>query len=247
MLLLSMSVMGGDIKGNVYDQVTTRGTKELMIMSRIFKNYIMMQMNNHYQNPQKKIEDKIQKFTIEQDALMALEVDDETKALLKQQEKLWKDAKAFVQNPPKGASLKQFRKYFIPLKESVQKLVQNSKTKAIRKHEESVLYAGKLFVLPQRLATFYLLQGTNPQKAEQMRKQMSKEIEKYKEYLSKLDALSKNFPEEIQKEIKQLHKNLGYFQYLESGVTTFVPTLAYKKTDRMSERAKKLMFMLAGK
>jgi hypothetical protein len=231
-------------KGNIYDEVIKHSTKELMIMSRILKNYILIQMHNQYQNPQEKIKDKLKKFNAEQKVLMTLKVNQELKGELQKQEKLWREAEAFIMHHSGSATLKEFKKYFIPLRDHVQNIVKNAQKKSARKYEESVLYAGKLFILPQRLATFYLLQGPESKHPEKMKKQMQKEIANYETYLSKLDAIADSFSPKVQNEIKQMHKNLRYFQYLGGSVNTFVPALAYRKTDRMSAKAKKLMLML---
>jgi len=214
-MVLSTSVVA-EAKSNAYDTVIKLGTKEMM-----------------------------KKFNMQYKALSRLSVDEETKILLKNQGKLWKEAEVFLNNPPKSTSLVPFKKYFVPLRGNIKKLIEATRIKAIRKYEESVFYAGKLFILPQRLATFYLLHGSSAEQAVEMKKKMRKDIEDYRNYLSKLDLIAQNFSLEIQDSIKKLHKNLGYFEYLGGGVSTFVPALVYKKTEKMSVRAKKLMKMLA--
>ena len=219
-------------------KIVDAGIDQVIVIARMKKNYVMMKMNNKYKNPKEKLAEAVASYEKGLEMLTATIADADIKKLLEKNKSLWVDAKALMQAPPSKDFFKLFNQKIKPLRSSMREIIRAAKSKSGTDLGENSYLAGKLSVIPQKIANLYMMKNYTTH-ADKMGKAIDKQIALYKKVSNKLTS-SANVPDSCKAIIQKLDKELNYFKFLNSGSSTFVPALIYRKTNKMSTSAKKL-------
>jgi len=220
-------------------KVMELGLRQVASIPAIMKNYVMVEIGHKFNNPQAELDKEIARFKSLQEELMALSVDDETRAVLEKHQKMWEALDAELHKPIDHEQFKALKTYTTPLRKSIKKMIRETKAKVGDDKGEALYYTGKLSAVSQKFASLYMLLKWGMDN-EKLHKDMAKQKEMYAMSLKKLDAIT--LTDEKSKEVlKELRKDLQYFTFLEQSSKTFMPALVYKKTNHMFEHTNEMM------
>ena len=223
-------------------KVMELGLRQVASIPAIMKNYVMVEIGHKFNDPKAELNKTITQFKALQDELMTLPVDDETKAVLEKHQKMWAALDAELQKSIDHEQFKKLKEYTVPLRLSIKKMIRETKEKIGTERGDALYYTGKLSAVSQKFASLYMLLKWGMDN-EKLHKDMDKQKQMYAKSLEKLKTISLT-SEKSKSVLKELHKDLQYFTFLEQSSKTFMPALVYKKTNHMYEHTNEMMAAL---
>ena len=242
-LLCTFSLQANDKK--IYTEVMELGLREVASIPAIMKDYVMVEMKNSFSDPLADLKNEIQKFKSYQETLSKLAVDEETKKAITAHQAMWIKLEAELQKPITQEEFKELKKYTVPLRMSIKKMIRSTKKKLHNETSDCLYYTGKLSAVSQKFASLYMLLKWGMDH-EKLHKDMAKQKEMFTNALAELKKMSLT-DERTKKVLGELEKDLQYFEFLENSTKTFMPALVYKKTNIMFEHTNKMMAALLKK
>ena len=239
-LLLTLSLQANDTK--TYTEVMELGLREVASIPAIMKDYVMVEIKNSFSDPQVDLKNEIKKFKSYQETLSKLAIDEETKKAITSHHAMWVKLEAELKKPITQEEFKELKKYTIPLRMSIKKMIRSAKEKLHNEQGDALYYTGKLSAVSQKFASLYMLLkwGMNNEK---LHKDMAKQKKMYANALAELKKISLT-DDKTKAVLKKLEKDLLYFEFLEKSTKTFMPALVYKKTNAMFQHTNEMMAAL---
>lgn len=236
-LLVALGDMASAELSSLSDAITK--TRELNILTqKLSTNYIMIGMNNHYGDTKRRLKEEIVQFG---DIVAYLDEFATSKKAFKNIEKVSKAWKAVLE-----ILRKQIQK------EYVLKLVQQLDNMLLLTQQTTEIYtrqtgsalgkvidaSANLTVESQRMAVLYLLKSWHASEKD-LAEKMRSAMQSFRKSVDTLKAAKINTPE-TSKILDSIEKDFMYFTMMGNQPTGNIPTLIYKKSNNILQKAKKL-------
>ena len=235
----SMFLLANDKEG--YREAMIHELHQITALSIITKDYVMVAMNNTFNNPEKDMQKEIARFNNEQTQLLALPLEKALHdSIVKQQEK-WEEISAFLQGATTQENFLKLRKLIYPLRSNMRKQIAMFRKKLNSKQTDTIYYAGKLSAISQEFAGIYLLLkwGTNSN-MDKLKVDILIQSSMYVDTLSRLNKIVASDSKEEQI-LKKLDLYFRYLSYINKSAKTFTPVLVYRKSNMMSKYSNKII------
>jgi len=226
---------------NNYQKAMIHELRQVSALSIITKDYVMVAMNNTFNNPFKDMQNEILKFNAEQKNLLDLSLDKISHDMIKKDQEQWKEIEAFLKKPITREGILKLRRLMYPLRSSIRKQISGNRKKLHNEQTDTIYYAGKLTAISQEFAGIYLL----------LKWRTNSNMDKLKVdiliqssmYVDTLDRIGKipSLDTASQKMLKKLNLYFQYLSYINRSTKTFTPVLVYRKANMMSKYSDKIM------
>ena len=234
-LVITFSLSEGMTK--LSDDIDKAREQEILVQ-KILKNYIMVGMNNKYNNPEENLKNNILEFEKNMEALDAFAT---SKKAFKNIEKVistWEPIKLKLIEPKTIDLAKKLQTMLLELSK-----IARETTKLYTRQTGVLLgkimdASASLGVDSQKMAMLYLMKAWGADSIE-IKEQMSATIGSFETSMAILKKSNIN-TDEMLKTLKTTQKNFLYFKIMDELDSSSIPTLIYKKSNIILEDTKKL-------
>lgn len=204
--------------------------KQRMLSYRMFKDHLMVSMDNNYKNPEGDIEKSIESFSSTLIALGAFSKDAKIKTLLKDAKKEFDSFKVMLGTPITKANAIESLDKTIALRTVSHKIT--IALESVNKKDENgiVNKSGRLRAISQVIASLYLLK-TMGVESPKINKTMKTVMGVFRKTLDTLKS-SQLRDEIVDKKLKKLESIYLFFNVM-NDAKSFVPTIVDKKSNQM--------------
>ncbi len=216
---------------NMMDAVNKAG-KQRMLTQRMFKDYVLVGMNNTYGNPKEDLSKMIKLFDKDLSELQKFIKDKPSLQSLKKVETLWKPIKKSLQETPamdKASALQTDLEILLQAADNNTKLIAKASKSS---NGEIVNIAGKQRMLSQRMASLYMLQVWGV-KDPSFTKKLYSAMDEFTVAQKKLIAFSSN-TDEINAHLKKSAKAFKFFEMMgKSKSNKYIPSLINRSANKI--------------
>jgi len=235
LLFLISDIYALDISSQ--SQAVNIAGKQRMLSYRMFKDHLMVSMDNNYKDPGADMKESMENFDSALIALGAFSKDAKIKTLLKDAKKEFDSFKVMSGTPITKANAIESLDKTIALRTVSQKIT--IALESVNKKDENgiVNKSGRLRAISQVIASLYLLK-TMGVESPKIDKTMKKVMGVFRKTLDTLKS-SKLKDDIVNKKLKKLESIYLFFDVMNEA-ESFVPTLVDKKSNKMLKYADEL-------
>ncbi len=235
LLFLISNIYALDISNQ--SQAVNIAGKQRMLSYRMFKDHLMVSMDNNYKNPDGDMRESMDSFDSALIALGAFSKDTKVQTLLKEAKKEFDSVKTMLAQPITKENAIDSLNKTISLRTVSHKITMELESKDKKDKDGVINKAGRLRAVSQAMASLYLLKAmgvTSPQ----IDKTMKKAMGVFRETLDRLQKVELK-DERVEKDLKKLESIYLFFDVM-NGSESFVPTIVNKKSNKMLKYADEL-------
>jgi len=215
-----------------------KAREQEILVQKILKNYIMVGMNNKYNNPEENLKNNILEFEKNMEALDEFAT---SKKAFKNIEKVistWEPIKLKLVEPKTIYLAKKLQTMLLKLSKITRETTKLYTRQTGALLGETMNASASLGVDSQKMAVLYLMKAWGADSAE-IKEQMSTAISSFEVSMAMLKKSNIN-TDEMLEILKATQRNFLYFKVMDELDSSSIPTLIYKKSNIILEDAKKL-------
>lgn len=235
LLFLISDIYALDISSQ--SQAVNIAGKQRMLSYRMFKDHLMVSMDNNYKNPDGDMKESMENFDGALVELGAFSKDAKVQTLLKEARKEFDTVKSMLSLPITKENAIDSLNKTISLRTASHKITIALESMNKNDTNGIVNKSGRLRAISQVIASLYLLKamGVDSPKID---KTMKKAMGVFRETLDILKS-SKLRDKIVDKKLKKLESIYLFFDIM-NGAESFVPTIVNKKSNKMLKYADEL-------